>query len=116
MHHVDRLALAGLGALPAVAQQPELGRAPMEARKPLAMRGLEAIDRSLLDIEKFLDDALLARTEKNELKRAEKEVASQLREYKAGMEKEAYEQTFRIMLLKRLREDYGIPRMGLFYL
>lgn len=78
--------------------------------------GLEALDRSLLDIEKFLDDALLARTEKNELKRAEKEVASQLREYKAGMEKDAYEQTFRIMLLKRLREDYGIPRMGLFYL
>ncbi len=78
--------------------------------------GLETIDRSLLDIEKFLDEALLARTEKGELKRVEKHVASQLREYKAGMEKDAYEQTFRIMLLKRLREDAGIPRMGLFYL
>src|SRR5690606_23386836 len=63
---------------------------------------LETIDRSLLDIEKFLDEALLARTEKGELKRVEKDVTSQLREYKAGMEKDAYEQTFRIMLLKRL--------------
>jgi predicted ribosome quality control (RQC) complex YloA/Tae2 family protein len=77
---------------------------------------LETVDRSLLDIEKFLDEALLARINKDELKRAGKEVAGQLREYKSGMEKEAYEQTYRLMLLKKLREDAGVPRMGLFYL
>ena len=77
---------------------------------------LETVDRSLLDIEKFLDEALLTRTNKDDLKRAGKEVAGQLREYKAGMEKEAYEQTYRLMLLKKLREEAGVPRMGLFYL
>ncbi|MDM7921452.1 MAG: hypothetical protein QUS14_04050 [Pyrinomonadaceae bacterium] len=74
------------------------------------------IDRSLMDIEGFLDHALLSNPDKPHLKALEKEVTAQLKAYKAGMEKEAYEQTFRLMLLKRLRDEADIPRLGLFYL
>lgn len=76
---------------------------------------LELIDRSLLDIEKFLDEALLSKSESVHLKQVEKEVSSQLKEYRSKMDKEAYDQTHRLMVLKRLREDHGIPRLGLFY-
>ena len=77
---------------------------------------LEMVDRSLLDIENFIDDALLLRSEKTVLNSAERAVSEQLREYRSSMDKEAYAQTHRLMLLKRLREDAGIPRLGLFYL
>lgn len=76
----------------------------------------EQIDKSLSDIENFLDHALLSNLDKEHLKQIEKEIAGQMRAYKADMEKEAYATTFRLMLLKRLREDLGIPRMSLFYL
>jgi hypothetical protein len=76
----------------------------------------EQIDKSLSDIENFLDHALLSNLDKEHLKQIEKEIAGQMRAYKADMEKEAYDTTFRLMLLKRLREDLGIPRMSLFYL
>jgi hypothetical protein len=76
----------------------------------------EQTDRSLSDVENFLDQALLSKTEKPHLKQIEKDVAGQMRAYKADMEKDAYDKTFRLMLLKRLREDLGIPRMSLFYL
>ncbi len=76
----------------------------------------ETADRSLNDIEKFLEEAMLERLDKQFLKSFEKETAKQLREYKNGMEQAAYEQTFRLLLLKRLREELGIPRLGLFYL
>jgi hypothetical protein len=32
------------------------------------------------------------------------------------MEAEAYQTTFDLMLMKRLREDAGVPRLSLFYL
>jgi len=50
------------------------------------------------------------------LKTAKKDIASQLRVHKADMDGDAYNKTFELMLLKRLREDAGIPRLGLFYL
>ncbi len=76
----------------------------------------EAVDRSLSDIENFLDAALLSHYDVQHLKLLEKEVSTQLKGYKAEMTKEAYDQTWRLMLLKRLREEVGIPRLGLFYL
>lgn len=76
----------------------------------------EMTDKSLSDVENFLDQSLLSKSEKSHLKQIEKEISGQLRAYKAEMEKEAYDTTFRLMLLKRLREDLGIPRMSLFYL
>ena len=76
----------------------------------------ETVDATLGDIEKLLDRAMLSNWEKAHLKILEKEVAGQLRQYKAEMEPEAYKNTFDLMLLKRLREEAGIPRLGLFYL
>jgi hypothetical protein len=46
----------------------------------------------------------------------EKEVAAQLKPYKSQMEPDAYNQTSRVMILKRLREEEKIPRLSLFYL
>jgi len=76
----------------------------------------ETVDATLGDIEKLLDRAMLSNWNKAHLKLLEKEVAGQLRQYKAEMEAEAYKNTFELMLLKRLREEAGIPRLGLFYL
>jgi hypothetical protein len=76
----------------------------------------EYIDRSLYDIEAFLDRAMLSNSDKLHLKNLKKEVAAQLKLYKNAMDKEAYEKTFELMLLKRLREEHRIPRLGLFYI
>lgn len=76
----------------------------------------ETVDSTLGDVERLLERGMLANWEKAHLKNLEKEVASQLRAYKAEMEPEAYKNTFQLMLLKRLREEGNIPRLGLFYL
>lgn len=76
----------------------------------------EHIDRSLADIEHFLDNAMLTNSDPEHLKRSEKQTAEQLKPYKASMEKDAYKNTFDLMLLKQLREENGIPRLTLFYL
>ena len=77
---------------------------------------VETVDKTLGDIEKLLDRSLLANWDKTQLMTLEKEIASQIRAYKAEMEKDAYKKTFEMMLLKRLREEVGIPRLSLFYL
>ncbi len=76
----------------------------------------ETIDKTLGDIEKLLDHAMLTNWDAVHLKTLEKEVAGQLRAYKADMEPDVYKNTFELMLLKRLREEAGMPRLGLFYL
>lgn len=76
----------------------------------------ETIDSTLRDIEKLLERAMLTKWEKSHLKQLEKDVAGQLRAYKAEMEPDAYKNTYELMLLKRLREEGNIPRLGLFYL
>ena len=76
----------------------------------------ETIDKTLGDIEKLLDRAMLTNWDKADLKVLEKEIVGQLRGHKADMEADTYKKTFELMLLKRLREEAGIPRLGLFYL
>lgn len=76
----------------------------------------EHVDKSLADIEHFLDNALLTNCDKQHLKRLESEVVEQLKTYKAGMDADAFSKTFELMLLKRLREEFDIPRLTLFYL
>ena len=76
----------------------------------------ELVDKTLSDIESFLDKALLTNSDNVHLKNLEKEINGQLKAYKAGMEADVYKKTFDLMLLKRLREDEGIPRLSLFYL
>jgi hypothetical protein len=76
----------------------------------------ELLDGSLSDVEHLLDEALLKSSNRETYKAIEKEVIAQLRPYKSTMDKPAYESTLRLMLLKRLREELGIPRLSLFYL
>ncbi len=98
--------------------QEEIGRVVARLDELNANLGddFEQIDGTLGDIEKLLDRGLQSNWEKEHLKRLEKEIAGQLRDYKASMEPDAYKQTFDLMLLKRLREEAGVPRLGLFYL
>lgn len=74
------------------------------------------VERTLYDIEKFLDRALLTNADTEHLKIVKKEITGQLKVYKAGMDADAYQNTFDLMLMKRLREDGGVPRLSLFYL
>ena len=76
----------------------------------------ETVDKTLGDIEKLIDRSMLANWDKSQLKTLEKEIAGQLRAYKSEMEPDVYKTTFELMLLKRLREEANIPRLGLFYL
>lgn len=77
---------------------------------------LETADHSLSDIENFLEHALLSNLNSVRLAEVEKDVFAQLRPFKSQMDPEGYKQTSRIMMLKRLREEEGIPRLSLFYL
>ena len=74
------------------------------------------VEPTLHDIEKFLDRALLTNADPEHLKSVKKEITTQLKSYRSGMDAEAYQNTFGLMLLKRLREDAGVPRLSLFYL
>lgn len=76
----------------------------------------EAIDGTLSDIEKLLDRSMLTNWDREHLRHLEKEVAAPLKVYKASMEPDAYASMFELMMLKRLREEAGIPRLGLYYL
>jgi len=76
----------------------------------------EYIDRTLYDVESFIDRAIVTKTDKEHLKKLKADVKSQLKLYKSAMDADVYKNTFELMLLKCLREDLGIPRLGLFYL
>lgn len=76
----------------------------------------ETVDATLGDIEKLIERAMLSNWNPVHLKVVKKEISDQLRGYKTDMDAEAYNNTFELMLLKRLREEAEIPRLGLFYL
>ena len=76
----------------------------------------ETIDQTLGDIERLLERAMLANWDAEHLKAIKKEIAGQLRAYRTEMDADSYKNTFDLMLMKRLREEAGIPRLGLFYL
>ena len=77
---------------------------------------LGTTDRSLSDIENLLEHSLLTKLDPLRLAEVEKDIASQLRPFKPQMEPDAYKQTSRVMILKRLRDEEAIPRLSLFYL
>jgi hypothetical protein len=77
---------------------------------------LEQIDLSLKDVESLLDEALLSKTDRTVFDAVKKEIDKELRPYRSTMPAESYNNTHRLMLLKRLREEENIPRLSLFYL
>ncbi len=74
------------------------------------------LEISLTGLERMLTDAIRAVVAPGELERVVSEVKDQLRPYQSHMDKAVYEQTVENLLLKRLREQFGVPRLSLFYL
>lgn len=79
----------------------------------LSQTDTETLENALEDLEKLIDAELLNTLKNKDL---EKKIGCQLAAYKNKMESEVYRRTFDLMLLKELREQYGIPRLSLFYL
>lgn len=82
------------------------------ARRPQA----EQLETSLGGLEKLLDEALRSSVTTEDIAAARSATAAQLQPYKSRMERATYEQTFDNLLLKRLRDQYELPRLSLFYL
>ncbi len=76
----------------------------------------QKLELSLTGLERMLSDAIRSTISVEELAAARSEVKKQLRPYRKQMEKSVYEQTTENLLLKRLREQFAIPRLSLFYL
>jgi hypothetical protein len=64
----------------------------------------------------MLSDALRAGAPPDQLETLTSEIKKQLRPYRSHMEPAVYEQTLDNLLLKRLREQFGVPRLSLFFL
>ena len=73
------------------------------------------LEDSLTGLERMLNDAMLSVIEHTVLEELQKEVKDQLKPYRAQMEAAAYKQTFDNLLLERLRKQFAVPRLSLFY-
>jgi len=76
----------------------------------------QQLEYSLTGIERMLTEALRAAAATEEIDEIAKEIKKQLGPYRSHMEPAVYEQTVENLRLKRLREQYGVPRLSLFYL
>ena len=74
------------------------------------------LEDSLTGIERLLDDAMRRAASASELESASAEIDSQMKPYKRHMDKAAFEQTRENLLRKRLRDQFGVPRLSLFFL
>lgn len=74
------------------------------------------LEESLTGIERMLSDALRLVASGEQVDEMQREIKKQLRPYRSHMDKAVYEQTIDNLLLKRLREQFGVPRLSLFYL
>ena len=73
------------------------------------------LEDSLTGLERMLNDAMLNVITATELETLKNGVKDQLKPYRSQMETDVYNQTFDNLLLKRLREQFGVPRLSLFY-
>ncbi|HET6855334.1 MAG TPA: hypothetical protein VFH46_23750 [Pyrinomonadaceae bacterium] len=99
-------ALARAAALLAEIENDFAGDATLDTRK---------LEDSLTGLERMLNDAMLSVVDKAAFDELKKEIKDQLKPYRAYMETAVYNQTFDNLLLKRLREQFGVPRLSLFY-
>lgn len=101
---------------------PNLGDGPKRAAGRLAELleetsfDNEKLEARLADIERMLERSMLENWDKDDLEMIRKDVEKQLREHKSSMTADEYDNTFKILLIKVLREAAGVPRLGLFYL
>ena len=76
----------------------------------------QKLETSLTGVERMLSDSVRSVVGAEELATIEREVKEQLKPYRRHMEPTVYQQTVDNLLLKRLREQFGVPRLSLFYL
>jgi hypothetical protein len=76
----------------------------------------QKLEVSLTGLERMLSDAIIVVVPADQLEAVTRKVKEQLRPYRKHMETEVYEQTLENLLLKGLREQFGVPRLSLFYL
>jgi len=74
------------------------------------------LEDSLTGIERFLSEALRSTLSAEHADNLRAEVAKQLKPYRVHMEKSVYEQTLDNLLIKLLRDQFGMPRLSLFHL
>src|SRR5262249_55189821 len=74
------------------------------------------LEDSLTGIERLLSDALRSTLSQDEMAGMRSDIPAQLKPYRRHMEKDVYELTLNNLLLKRLREKFGVPRLSLFHL
>jgi hypothetical protein len=73
----------------------------------------ELLEDQLEELDKKVDEILL---ESEHSGKVTDDLSRRMSEYKSKMDAEAFERTFKLMLLKELRDDTGVPRFSLFYL
>src|SRR5215203_2906663 len=73
------------------------------------------LEDSLTGLERMLNDSMLSVVTATALDDLKTAVKDQLKPYRAHMETVVYNQTFDNLLLKALREQFGVPRLSLFY-
>ena len=73
------------------------------------------LEDSLTGLERMLNDAILKVITTADLDALKSGVKDQLKPYRRQMETAVYNQTFDNLLLKRLREQFSVPRLSLFY-
>ena len=76
----------------------------------------QKLEQSLSGLERMLSDAIRSVAGSEQIVAIELEIKEQLKPYRKHMESAVYQQTFDNLLLKRLREQFGVPRLSLFYL
>jgi hypothetical protein len=95
-----------------VARLDELIREWRSAVAPSA----ERLEDALTQLENLLNEELRSCFTPAQLAEEEKQARTQLATYKSKMEPTIYQTTLANLLLKRLRERCGVPRLSLFYL
>ena len=73
------------------------------------------LEDSLTGLERMLNDSMLSVVNATALAESKAAVKDQLKPYRSHMETAVYNQTFNNLLLKRLREQFALPRLSLFY-
>lgn len=76
----------------------------------------EALETDLTMIEEVILDGLKEGVGQEQMKEIAQEGSQKLRAYKKNMGREVYEQTVGNFIARRLREQFGVPRLSLFYL
>jgi hypothetical protein len=74
------------------------------------------LEQSLSGIERMLSDVMTSAIDADKVAALKAETKEQLRPYRKQMDAAVYQQTLDNLFLKRLREQYGVPRLSLFYL